>query len=151
MPDVGLPWHEFAVDKFGGEDRMRATFAQVSAAGQQDGVRFDFGKVANAPNTIEAHRLILHAAEYKRQWPLSGTLFEAYFSRGANLSNHEELSQIALSAGLDADKVRSFLKSSETVDRVWAVQNEAARLGVTGIPFYVFAKALDPARSEYAV
>lgn len=138
MPDGGLPWHEFAVDKFGGEDRMQVAFAHVSAAGHQDGVRFDFDRVASAPNTVDAHRLILHAAEYKRQWRVAEALFEAYFSKGANLNDHEELVRIVLGAGLDANKVRAFLKSSEAVDEVWAAQNEAARLGVTGVPFYVF-------------
>ncbi|CAN5638747.1 DsbA family oxidoreductase [soil metagenome] len=138
MPEGGLPWREFAVDKFGGEDRMRAAFAHVSAAGEPDGILFDFDRVASAPSTIDAHRLILHAAEHGRQWETANALFEAYFTHGANLNDREELAKVAKGAGLDTGEVGSFLAGSDRTEEVWDAQKEASRVGVTGVPFYVF-------------
>ena len=138
MPSGGLPWHEFAVDKFGGEDRMRSAFSHVSAAGKVDGAFFDFDKVASAPNTVDAHRLILHAAEHDRQWEVADALFKGYFAGGANLNDSAELSAIAAEAGLDADEVREFLAGNARTDEVWSAQKEAGRIGVTGVPLYVF-------------
>lgn len=138
MPSGGLPWHEFAVDKFGGEARMQAAFAHVSAAGEPDRIRFDFDRIASAPNTVDAHRLILHAAEYDLQWKTADALFRSYFAESANLNNHEELSNIAAEAGLDKNKVQAFLSSDTGADEVWSAQREAGRIGVTGVPFYVF-------------
>jgi predicted DsbA family dithiol-disulfide isomerase len=123
MPEGGLPWREFAVEKFGGEERMRAAFGHVAAAGEPDGARFDFDRVASAPNTMDAHRLILWAAEYDLQWPAADALFEAYFAGGA---------------GLDAEDAREYLAGEDGVGAVWAGQEEAGRLGVMGVPFYVF-------------
>jgi predicted DsbA family dithiol-disulfide isomerase len=36
MPAGGLPWREFAIEKFGGKANMRATFVHVAAAGAPD-------------------------------------------------------------------------------------------------------------------
>ena len=138
MPANGLPWREFALEKFGGEDRMRAAFSQVIAAGEPDDVRFDFDRIASAPNTVDAHRLILHAADHGLQWKTANTLFEAYFTRGANLNDHDELAEVAAKAGLDADEARSFLAGGDKTEEVWQAQEEAKRIGVSGVPFYVF-------------
>ena len=138
MPAGGLPWHEFAVEKFGGEDRMRAAFSHVAAAGGPDGVRFDFDRISSAPNTVDAHRLILHAADHGRQWETADALFEAYFTEGANLNDHDELAEVAAKAGFDADATRSFLSGGGRTEEVWRAQEEAGRIGVSGVPFYVF-------------
>ena len=138
MPAGGLPWHEFAVDKFGGEGRMRAAFEHVSAAGEPDGIRFDFGRISSAPNTVDAHRLILYAAEHGLQWETAEALFRSYFVEGTNLNDPAELAGVAASAGLDTGEAREFLSGDAKTDEVWSAQREAGLVGVTGVPFYVF-------------
>ncbi len=163
MPEGGLPWAEFSRRKFGGEDGAKAAFSQVAAAGEQDGIRFDFGRVASAPNTVDAHRLILFAENYGVQWELAGALFRAYFTEGKDLNDHGELVDIASSAGLEALEVREYLAGEGGVEDVRSSQEEARRLGITGVPFYVidgryalygaqpvqvFGEALDVVRDE---
>ena len=138
MPAGGLPWRTFAVEKFGGEENMRAAFAHVAAAGEPDGARFDFDRVASAPNTVDAHRLILRAGDHDRQWPVANALFEAYFAGGADLNDREQLAEIAGTVGLDADDVHDYLAGDDGTEEVWAGQEEAGALGVSGVPFYVF-------------
>lgn len=138
MPAGGLPWREFAKAKFGGEEGARGAFARVTSVGASEGITFDFDRVASAPNTVDAHRVILHAARYALQWETANALFEAYFSDGSDLNDHEQLVDIASGAGLDADEVRSVIVSGEGTEEVHASQEEAARLGISGVPFYVF-------------
>ena len=138
MPEAGLPWDEFVREKFGGEENARVAFEQVTRLGKEEGIRFDFGRVASAPNTVDAHRLILYAAESDQQWAMSNALFEAYFVEGANLNDPEDLVTVAAGSGLDAIEVRDFLASGGLNAGVWQAQEEAARLGATGVPFYVF-------------
>ena len=138
MPTGGIPWPEFAREKFGGEHNARAAFGQVTALGADEGIHFDFGRVASAPNTVDAHRVILHAADYGLQWEMADFLFHAYFAEGANLNDTLDLSSAAGRAGLDAEEVRSFLSGSGLRDVVWQSQEEAGRIGVGGVPFYVF-------------
>lgn len=128
---------KFALEKFGGEENMRRAFAHVEAAGEPDGVRFDFYRVASAPNTVDAHRLILHAAERSREWQMADALFRGYFAEGRDLNDLDDLMAMAGKAGLDPDEVASFLAGDADTQDVWASQRNAAELGIGGVPFYI--------------
>ncbi len=138
MPIGGLPWHEFAVDKFGGEANMKAAFEHVSNAGEPDGIRFDFDRVASAPNTVDAHRLILFAETHGLGEQAAEALFHAYFTEGKNLNDLENLLQTAAEAGLDTEETSSHLQSDNGVEGVWASQAAASDIPVKSVPFYVF-------------
>lgn len=140
MPEDGMPWGVFARRKFGGERNARGAFARLAAVGEGDGIRFDFDRVASAPNTVDAHRLILLAGERDRaaQWKLVDALFEAYFSGGRNLNDREELARIAAGAGLDPDEVFRYLAKDAGKAEVRSSQEEAYGRGIQGVPFYVF-------------
>lgn len=138
MPKQGLPWAEFAQRKFGGVANMNAAFAQVVAAGVQDGVEFRFDHVASAPNTVDAHRLIVWADGHGKQWELANALFAAYFTHGRNLNDADQLVDVAAQVGLPADQGHAFLATDEGVAQVQASQREADELGVQGVPFFVF-------------
>lgn len=138
MPATGVPWNNFAQRKFGGASRAQAAFAQVIAAGASDGITFAFDKVATAPNSVDAHRLIVWAKQHGRQWELAEALFAAYFSEGRDLNNHDHLVAVTTSVGLDAAAVRAFLASDAGVVEISTSQDEAYQVGVQGVPFYVF-------------
>ena len=137
MPAGGVPWRPFALEKFGGEEGMRRVFAHATEAGRPDGLRFDFDRVASAPNTVDAHRLILHAAERGKEWPMADALFRGYFAEGRDLNDPEALTVMAADVGLDPDEVRAFLASDSGTQDVWDGQQVAAGLGIGGVPFYV--------------
>ncbi len=63
---------------------------------------------------------------------LVDALFEAYFSAGRNLNDHEELAAVAAGAGLDADEIRSYLAGDEGKAEVRASQEEAYAKGYKG-------------------
>ncbi len=137
MPKAGLPWSSFVREKFGGWDFARTAFAQVSRAGEGEGIEFRFDRVANAPNTRDAHRLILQAREEDREWEMAEALFAAYFTHGRNLSDREELVAIATEIGLKGEKTRAFLAGEEKGREVEASQDRARRMGIQGVPFFV--------------
>lgn len=136
MPAGGVPWRPFALEKFGGEENTRRAFAHV-AAGDPDGARFDFDRVASAPNTVDAHRLILHASRRGGEWPMADALFRGYFAEGRDLNDAEALTAMAADAGLDPDETRAYLAGDSGTQDVWESQQVAAGLGIGGVPFYV--------------
>lgn len=140
MPEGGMAWDVFARRKFGGEANSRGAYAHVAAVGARDGIRFDFDRVASAPNTVDAHRLILFSGKrgHGAQWSLIDALFEAYFSNGRNLNDHEQLAEVAASAGLDAAEVLRYLAGDGGRAEVRASQEEAYAKGIQGVPFYAF-------------
>ena len=137
MPAGGEPWRAFAEEKFGGWARARSAFAHVAEVGARSGLSFDFDKVASAPNTVDAHRLILMAAEHDKEMETAKALFRAYFSEGRDLNNVNDLVAVATGVGLEGDAVRAFLRSDAGETEVWASQERAQGLGVSSVPFYV--------------
>ncbi|NDJ55376.1 MAG: DsbA family oxidoreductase [Chloroflexi bacterium] len=138
LPPQGAEWGAFAAEKFG--DQAEVVFDHVKTVGAAEGLHFDFSKVASAPNTSDAHRLILYASQVNRSWEMATRLFEAYFSQGANLNDHAQLAALASSVGFDANDVHSFLATSELAGIVSASQGQAYQLGVSGVPFFIFAE-----------
>jgi predicted DsbA family dithiol-disulfide isomerase len=137
LPKAGVAWPEFVERKFGGAERAREVFARVASVGAADGIAFDFERVAGAPNTRDAHRLILFAGREGREWELADALFAAYFARGRDLGDHEQLAEVAASVGLSRATARDYLAGDEGGAEVDASQREAYQAGVTGVPFYV--------------
>ncbi len=137
MPAGGMPWTEMVRSKFGGPERARGMFQHVSAAGAPDGIRFDWDRVATAPNTVDAHRLVLWAAERGREWEMAEALFHAYFTEGRDLNSADDLAAAAVEAGLDAEEARAFLAGGEGRGEVLRSQEEARELGISGVPFFV--------------
>ncbi len=138
LPSEGVPWEEFAPKKFGGWDNAHSAFAQVSEAGATDGIVFRFEKVTRAPNTANAHRLQLWAQEQDKLPELSEALFRAYFTEGRDPANTETLIALASEIGLDADEAGHWLASGAGAFEVEQAAKIVGRMGITGVPFYVF-------------
>ena len=138
MPAGGLPWRDFAEEKFGGLRNAETAFAQVTQLAEAEGLTFDFTRVASAPNTVDAHRLALLAARSDRTWEAVHALFQGYFAEGRDLNRLDDLLAVAQEAGLEVEAARAALESDAYVPEVWESQQEAQRLGLSGVPFYVF-------------
>jgi len=137
MPEGGLPWAEFSRQKFGREDLAQSAFAHVVAVGTEEGIRFDFDRVASAPNTVDAHSLILLASKHDWQWETVDALFGAYFAEGHNLNDNDELAAISAESKLDAEEAREHLTGEEGTAEVRGSQEEAHALGIQEVPCYV--------------
>ncbi len=138
MPKDGVAWSDFEVQKFGGHEKAQQIFARVTSAGAEDGIDFRFDKIPVAPNTLDAHRLVLFAREQGREWEAVAALFVAHFTEGRNVGDLDTLVAIGEGIGLDAGAVRDYLQSDRNAEAVTESQEEAYSVGVQGVPFYVF-------------
>lgn len=95
-------------------------------------------------NTFDLHRLLHLAAERGRRDELLALLYRANFAEERSLftEGDERLVELAVEAGLDADRVREVLADPGAyAEEVRADEREAARLGATGVPFFVLDRA----------
>jgi predicted DsbA family dithiol-disulfide isomerase len=138
LPATGVPWPEFAVHKFGSLDQMRAAFAQVVRVAEGEQIAFNLDRIYSAANTADAHRLILAAQGHGQEWPVVHALFAAYFSHGRDLNNRATLLEIASGAGLNPLEMDAVLSGETFKQDVNDSQLEAERIGVQGVPFYIF-------------
>ena len=134
-PAEGIPARDFYRAKFGAEN-VAPMFERVRQAGARAGVDFAFERAIRAASQ-DAHRLILLAPEEKKT-PLLAALHQAYFSDGRNIADLETLADLAAGAGMDREKILARLRSDEGEAETLAAIEDAYRLGVTGVPFFVF-------------
>lgn len=140
LPPDGRDFRSVLEEKFGGWDRAQEMFDRLRQIGNDEGLSFDFEAIDVAPNTADAHRLVLWAQDRGDGEAMATTLFRAYFSEGRNVSDRNVLVTCASEAGLDPKATRDVLTGTEYADEVRAHQQRAQRQGITGVPCYVFGE-----------
>jgi predicted DsbA family dithiol-disulfide isomerase len=93
-------------------------------------------------NTFDAHRVIHLAGEHGLQDEAKERLLAAYFSEGRPISARDTLVELAGSVGLDPAEVRAMLESDRFEAEVRDDEQTAARLGISGVPFFVLDRKL---------
>jgi predicted DsbA family dithiol-disulfide isomerase len=159
-PEAGEPYRPFLEKKFGGPQQLEEIWQRVSAAGRSAGIAFAFEKIELRANTLHAHRLIHHAqagvmspakpetvsladgAGGTAIGDLIEALFAAQFLDGRHIGDRAVLAAVAGECGMDETEVRRYLDSDEDAGAVRAGDAEARRLGVSGVPFFIFNNRL---------
>ena len=126
--------------KYGGGPEAGARMIDnVEAVAAEEGLIYRLHSAQRA-NTVDAHRL-LHLALEQGGAALQGTfkeaLLAAYFTDARNVADHAELRDIAVGAGVDAERVDAVLASGEYRDEVYADIEQAQAYGASGVPFFV--------------
>lgn len=138
MPAAGMDRAQYLADKFGGPERAREIYARVEAAGREVDIPFDFSRMQVQPNTLNAHRLIAWAGATGDQGAMVDALFDGYFLEARNLASTEVLVEVAGAAGFDREAAGDLLASDELMDHVRKEEETAHRIGVQGVPFFIF-------------
>ncbi|MCX7303953.1 MAG: DsbA family protein [Hyphomicrobiales bacterium] len=154
--DVAVSWRPFQLDptipregmdraaymrgKFGDGDGLRAAHARLESLGRAVGIDYAFDAIKVSPNTLDAHRVIrwAGAASPEVQNKLVRNLFRLYFEQGVNIGDHAALADAASDAGMDRAVVESLLASDADRDAVAEEAATAARMGVSGVPCFLF-------------
>lgn len=117
-------------------DAQRRIDHLVSLA-KADGLALDFERIRPG-NTFDAHRVIHEALEHGQQDAVKERLLRGYLSEGEAIGEPEVVARLAVEAGLERDRVLQVLGSGAHADAVRADEREAARLGIHGVPCFVF-------------
>ncbi|MCB1493129.1 MAG: DsbA family oxidoreductase [Rhodobiaceae bacterium] len=142
LPPEGLDRRQYLEAKFGGGERARAIYDNITAAGAAEDIPFDFRAIKVSPNTLDAHCLIRWSANVGAQDAVVEALFSAYFTEGRNIGDHAVLIDIAEKAGMDGDLVAELLARGADHDLVREEIMLAQRLGIDGVPCFIIANAV---------
>jgi predicted DsbA family dithiol-disulfide isomerase len=152
--DVTVVWRSFQLDpdapvespevtqerlakKFGNAERARAMTAHVAQLAAEVGLRYDFDRTP-VTNSFDAHRLAHLAAARGLGDAAEERLFAAYFVEGRHVGRHDSLLALGGEIGLDRAEVAATLAGDAYADAVRADIAEAAALGISGVPFFIF-------------
>ena len=93
-------------------------------------------------NTFDLHRVLHLGREKGVQGALIAAVYQANFAEARQIFDREVVTEVAVQAGLDADDVSKVLDTDEYADAVRADEQEARRLNISGVPFFVFDMTL---------
>ena len=156
--DVEIRWHAFELnpnaprtapesvdyaerlaEKYGTTKAEGQAFIdRMVAAGETRGLELRFDRIRPS-NTFDAHRLLTHAHTQGLQTELKERLFRAYLHEGRSIADRDTLVELAAEVGLDADGAQEVLEGDTFAEVVRAEETTAHRLGITGVPCFVFA------------
>lgn len=138
MPAEGLDRTVYLVKKFGSEARVRRIQGAINEAGLSVEIPFAFDRIQKTPNSVNSHRLVRFADRAGRAAETVEALFHAFFLDGTDVGDVESLAEIGARVGLDPEAVTDFLESTQEIDEVMHENARAHRLGINGVPCYVF-------------
>ena len=137
----GIPREEYLNRKFGPE-RAKNMYGRLEGLGREVGIPFAFDKIKISPNTLDAHRLLRWAQATGEQAAVKERLMELFFIEGADIGDHRVLADVAAAHGIERAVAERLLASDADCDSVREEIEAASRMGVTGVPFFIFNNAI---------
>jgi predicted DsbA family dithiol-disulfide isomerase len=137
IPPEGIARRAYLERKFGA--RVDEIYERVAAAGREAGIDFAFNRIERSPNTLDAHRLIRWSQSAGKQNDIVERIFRDFFIEGRDLGQRSVLIEAAAAVGMEPDLVVRLLDGDADTEAVREEIATAQRLGVTGVPFFIFA------------
>lgn len=135
MPPQGQNLGEHVFEKYAASpEQSAATREHIRARAAEVGFTIATTADSRIYNTFDAHRLLHWAGLEGRQLPLKHALFEAYFTRGENPSDHEVLVAAAERCGLDPMAAREVLTSGRFADHIRSLERQWYEAGISSVP-----------------
>jgi predicted DsbA family dithiol-disulfide isomerase len=110
---------------------------RVEGLADSEGLRPYIAGDNRAGSTALAHELLAYATDQGQHAEAWDRLYTAYFGEARPIFSMGDLVSLASEIGLDPDETRDALTSHRYTARVADEGREAARLGATGVPFFV--------------
>ena len=137
-PVAGQSVHQYLANRKGVTlEKGREMNDYMSGLAKEVGLEYNFDE-AVINNTLDAHRLLHLAHKHGVQNELKEALFVAYYTERKDTGDLETLVSIGESAGLNADELRTILKSDVYAAEVRLDQQRAQEVGAQGVPYFVF-------------
>jgi predicted DsbA family dithiol-disulfide isomerase len=155
--DVTVTWRSFELDpsaernpEGSGAERLAAKYGmsveeatarqqQITQLAAGDGLEYHLD-TARGGNTFDAHRLIQLGREAGVQDAVKERLMRGYFTEGEPIGDPEALARMAVEAGLAPEAVRAVLAGDAFADAVREDEEQARRMGIQGVPFFVLGR-----------
>ena len=137
-PGAGAPTREYLAARGFSPAQVEEMQGRLTALAAGDGLdyRLDLGKHGN---TFDAHALTHAAARHDFGDAMVERLFQAQHVEGLRIDDPAVLTRLAAEVGLDEAAATPTEPDRQAVrDDI----EEGARIGITGVPFFLFARRL---------
>ncbi len=124
--------------KFGSDEQVSQMQDIVRLAGLKENIPFSFHHIKKVPNTILSHRLINWAYQFDIQNKVVENVYLSYFRDGRDIGDINVLIDISRASGLDHQKTKKYLSSTQAYGHTLQQIEEARSLEITAVPCFVF-------------
>ncbi|PGH13171.1 hypothetical protein AJ80_06417 [Polytolypa hystricis UAMH7299] len=135
-PAESVPYLERMAQKIG-PDRVAGSQDLLRRQGLANGINFQFG--GRIGSTRLAHQLIHTTAlqgTQDQQTAVVEVLFRAHFEEEKDITQIDTLVEIAVDAGLDATKVRTWFDDESVAGEIESQAKKARERGIVGVPYF---------------
>ena len=139
MPAEGMDRRAYLEGKFGGKAEAVQVYGNIERQARTLGLSIDFAAMKRTPNTINAHRLIHWAGLEQKQQGLVDALFDAYFCKGVDIGESDNLCDIAEKAGLERDMIAHLLDGDTDCQMIRERDAHCRKMGVNAVPTFIVA------------
>lgn len=130
--------HDMLAGKYGmTREKAKAMNDQMTAQAKEAGLDYQMDTLIPA-NTHDAHRLSHYAKEQGMMTEFTERIMKAYFTESRHIGDFASLAELASETGIPTEEALKVLESDQYSEQVRADQEEAAQIGVQGVPFFVF-------------
>ena len=109
----------------------------MAAMAKEVGLEYNFD-IAVISNTTNAHQVLHLAKKHRLQNEMKERLFKAYYTEGRNIGDLDTLVELGAEVGIPSTEIKDILTNNLFLTEVKHDQEEAAQVGVRGVPFFVF-------------
>ncbi|MDF5706582.1 MAG: DsbA family oxidoreductase [Nostoc sp. S4] len=134
MPIAGMDRKTYRSQKFGSWEHSQLLDAKTIQATLADEIDFRYDLMQVTPNTLNAHRLTWLATGEGKATQMAESILAAYFTQGQNIGEIEILVNLAVEVGIDAGKAKAFLLSTQGIQSVKQLEQQASAQGIHGVP-----------------
>jgi len=124
--------------KYGVSPQQAAAMnARVTGLARELGLEYRLDS-ARPGNTFDAHRLLHYAASLQLGNQLTERIMHGYFSEGLAVGERKALARLVPELGMDENGALAMMESDAYSAEVRADESRAAKLGISGVPFFLF-------------
>ena len=136
MPKKGISRLDYLKYKFGSKDAAQLMYDSMTSEALKEDLKFNLDKIRVTPNTNLSHILTKLAFSKKIGHQVLSEIYDAYFSKGADIGNADILIEIGKSQSMGEKEIIDSFSSEEETNNVNKNDNIARSMGINGVPFF---------------
>ena len=136
MQKQGMSRLDYLKYKFGSKELAQPMYDNMNAEAVKENLKFKLDSIKVTPNTKFSHILTKLAFKKKIGHKVLNDIYDAYFSKGIDIGNADELIKIGKSKNINEKEIIDVFFSDKKIDDINQNDTIARTMGINGVPFF---------------
>ena len=136
MQKEGMSRLAYLNHKFGSKELAQPMYNNMKAEAVKENLKFKLDSIQVTPNTKLSHILTKLAFKKKIGHKVLNDIYDAYFVKGVDIGNADELIKIGKSKNINEKEIIDVFSSNKEIDDINQNDAIARAMGINGVPFF---------------